>query len=440
MAATAHHVELDYKWTDYQAHVRNELEHGDHDLVVLRVGYGGGKSRCGAQWIHRGAMTDSAGRSESLVMAQDYEKGKATTYSVFFKTLPGVDTNPFKNGDPENSPLVATYNKNDKMLRYATGHVTWIGGADKWSRFAGGEYCRIWCDEVAHYPPKTSLYDLHEMLVTRQRTDVGPNSTLWTSTGNGFNEYYDITERQVQPDGDGGEEELPWADRLHVVVASTENNILLPEDSLAKIRRQFEGTPREEQGLHGGFAAAEGLVYDQFSRQNHVHPRKAITLQPDWRIYGYDYGWKDPRVVIEFAKTPAEQYVAWDCYYETGNSVEDAIRWLRTNDKPVGPIYSDHDPEHIEKFRQAGFPAEAATKDLDEGITEVQEVLKIDPDVGPGLLVVDELIELIQEFQSYKEDDVGTSRVDDHCLDVTRYAIMGDRYTEDDGIGGSGTW
>jgi hypothetical protein len=427
---------VSYKWTDYQAHVRDALESTEYDLVVLRIGYGGGKSRCGAQWIHRGAMKDQDGVGESLVLAQDYEKGKATTYSVFFKVLPGEDTNPFKDGDPENSPIVAKYNKNDKMLRYVTGHVTWIGGADKWSRFAGGEYCRIWCDEVAHYPPQTSLYDLHEMLVTRQRTDVGPNSTLWTSTGNGFNQYFDITERQIQPDGEGGEEQLPWADRMKVVVASTEHNTLLPPDGLAKIKRQFEGTPREEQGLHGGFAAAEGLVYDQFSRKTHVRPRDEIDIVDDWRLYGYDYGWKDPRVLLEIAKTPADQYVAWELYYEPGKPVEAVIRWLQEHDKPVGAIYSDHDPEHIDKFRRAGYPAEAATKDLDEGISEVQEVLEVDPDVGPGLLVADGLVELIQEFQSYKEDDVGTSRADDHVLDCLRYAIMGDRYVGS----GAGEW
>ena len=424
---------VEYQWTDYQAYVRDQLEEGDYDLVVLRIGYGGGKSRCGAQWIHRGGMKDAEGKGESLVMAQDYEKGKSTTYSVFFKTLPGEQTNPFKDGDPENSPIVSNYNQNDKRLVYITGHVVWLGGADKWSRFAGGEFARIWCDEVAHYPPQTDLYDLHRMLTTRQRTAVGPNTTLWTSTGNGYNPYYDITERQIQPDGDGGEQPLPWADRLKVVQASTEHNTLLPPGGLEKIKRQFEGTPREEQGLHGGFAAAEGLVYDQFSRAFHVQPREMVEIRDDWRMYGYDYGWKDPRVLIEYGKTHADQYVAWDAYYVSGKPVEHAIDWLRENDKPAGPIYCDHDPEHIDKFRQAGYSAEAATKDLDEGISEVQEVLETDGEGRPGLVVVDELTELIQEFQSYKEEDVGTSRADDHCLDVTRYAIMGDRYVKNNG-------
>jgi hypothetical protein len=431
---------VNYQWTDYQAHVRDRLETGDVDVVALRIGYGGGKSRCGAQWIHRGAMADGEGVGESLVMAQDFEKGKSTTYSVFFKTLPGDRTNPYKDGDPENSPIVADYNQNDKTLVYITGHVAWLGGADKWSRFAGGEFCRIWCDEVAHYPPQTDLYDLHRMLTTRQRTAVGPNTTLWTSTGNGYNQYYDVTERQVQPDGDGGEEPLPWRDRLEVVVASTEHNTLLPAGGLEKIKRQFEGTPREEQGLHGGFAAAEGLVYDQFSRTTHVKPREAVEIRDDVRLYGYDYGWQDPRVVIEYGKTHADQYVAWDMYHVAGKPVEHAIAWLRDNDKPAGPIYCDHDPEHIDKFRQAGYPAEKATKDIDEGIQEVQAVLETDDEGRPGLIVVDELTELIQEFQSYKEEDVGTSRAEDHCLDVSRYSIMGDRYAEDDSNSGTGTW
>lgn len=424
MSAT-NQSDVAYQWTDYQAHVRDELEHGDHDLVVLRVGFGGGKSRCGGQWIHRGAMADTEGRGESLVLAQDYEKGKSTTYSVFFKILPGEDTNPFKDGDPENSPIVSTYNQNDKRLVYVTGHVTWLGGADKWNRFAGGEYCRIWCDEVAHYPPTTSLYDLHEMLVTRQRTEVGPNSTLWTSTGNGYNEYYDVTERRVDAD----EEPLSWADRMHVVVASTEHNMLLPDDGLEKIRNQFKGTAREEQGLHGGFAAAEGLVYSRFNREDHVlTSRPEELVSGDWRMYGYDHGWSDPRVVLEVGKTAHDQYLVMDTFYETEVGYEKAVEWLTDNDKPRGTVYAETEPEHQEAFEDAGYPAQSAIKDLDDGIAEVRAVLEPDSQGRPGLLVADDCTELIQELLSYKEEDVGTARATDHAADCLRYAIMGDRY------------
>jgi hypothetical protein len=431
MSTTTDPVRVDYDWTNYQAYVRDTLERGAHDVVVLRTGYGGGKSRCGGQWIHRGAMADRAGEGESLVLAQDYQKGKSTTYSVFFKILPGEDTNPYKDGDPENSPLVETWHSNDKRLVYVTGHVTWLGGADRWNRFAGGEYCRIWCDEVGHYPPTTNLYDLHEMLVTRQRTDLGPNTTLWTSTGNGFNQFYDITERKVTADGDP----LPWREQLHVVTASTEQNTLMPADGREKILRQFKGTPREQQGLHGGFAAAEGLVYSDFTRPTHVRPASELAdrLVDDWAMYGYDAGWGDPRVLLDIRRTHHDQFVVWDHFYERESQLTEVVDpdgalpdgrdpWLAG--RPQGRIYAEHEPAHIEQFRKAGWSALQADKSLDGGIDHVRGRLTDGHEGRPGLLVADRCEALIQEFLSYKEDHVGTSAATDHALDALRYALF----------------
>lgn len=424
---------IEFQYADYQADCIDDLEAGDDDLVVLRTGYGGGKSYGGAQWIHEGSMGWLEGapgldHGESLVLAPDFQKGGPATYRVFFETLPGENTVPNDAaGDPENSPIVAGYNQNHKRVTYVSGHVVRLGSADKWNRYAGSEFHRIWMDEPAHYDT-TNLYDLHEMLVSRQRTAAGPNTTFWTSTGAGYDQFYDITERQVTSDDDP----LPWADSLTVHTETSLRNPFLTAEAKAKLRRQFGGTERAAQALHGGFAAPQGLVYAQFTRPTHVRPLDDIEIHGDWRMYGYDYGWQDPRVIIEYATTPRDQYAAIDCYYETGKPVEHAIQWLRDNEKPAGVIYCDHDPEHIDKFRQAGYDAEAANKDLDEGISEVQEVLETDDDGRPGLIVADHLTELIKELQSYKEDDVGTSRAEDHCADVTRYAVMGDRYVEAD--------
>jgi len=173
-----------FEWADYQRACVDDLESGDYDVVVLRIGYGGGKSYAGAQWIHEGSLQLSGG--ESLVLAPDYQKGGPATYRVFFETLPGPNTVPNDAaGDPENSPIVAGYNQNEKRVTYVSGHVVRLGSADKWNRYAGSEFHRIWMDEPAHYD-NTNLYDLHEMLVSRQRTHAGPNTTFMTSTGAGF--------------------------------------------------------------------------------------------------------------------------------------------------------------------------------------------------------------------------------------------------------------
>lgn len=429
-------LDLDWGFWDAQLDAIAALESGEYDVVNFRGGYGSGKTILGSRWIMEKA-TEVAG-SDNLIIAPDSKKGGPTTYKVFFEELPGEDTVPDEGGDPENSPFVAEYNRNERRITWFNGSVVRLGSADVWNRYAGGEFNAIWCDEVAHYE-HTDIFDLNRMLLSRQRTRDGPNVTLWTSTGNGYNQYYDFVERQVTPD----EDDLPT--RLVNVVADSRNNPFLPEKE--KLVRQFEGTQKEDQGLAGGFAAAEGLVYSAFSRPTHVRKRDDVDLRSGWRLYGYDYGFKDPRVLLEIGKTPTDQFVVLDLYYESQQPVEhlidpsDGSGWMLREEKPAGELYSDHEPEHIQKFRTAGYEAYAATKDLDEGIDEVRSVLDTDVDGRPGLLVLEDCTELIKEFQSYKEDDVGTSRATDHALDALRYAIMGDRYVEgDDGAGGSGTW
>jgi hypothetical protein len=348
--------------------------------------------------------------------------------------LPGENTVPNEaNGDPENSPIVAGYHGTKHRLTLPNGHLIQLGGADRWNRFAGSEFNAIWCDEVAHYE-NTDLYDLHEMLVTRQRTAEGPNVTLWTSTGNGFNQFYDITEREMEPTVDG-EQPLSWRETLKVVVAHSLDNPFLNEKD--KMRRQFGNTGRAEQALRGGFAAATGLVYPDFSRERHVRTDEALPpLRENWRAYGYDHGWDDPRVVLEVAQTTHDQLVVIDEFYRENVEYERAVEWV--SNRPEGRVYAEHEPEHQQAFRTAGYPVEPATKDLDEGIPAVRNRLdwRDDPEDRPGLLVRDNCSNTIREFLDYQEEEVAKASAVDHALDSLRYVVMGEDGTTLEAGGG----
>lgn len=419
MSAT---IELGGQYWDAQLRVFGALERDDLDLVVFRAGYAGGKTITACDWIHQVAVEVPG--SDNLIMAPDYAKGGPATYKTFFERLPGENTVPDKGGDPENSPIVAEYHAVDKRCTYVNGSVTRLGSADKWNRYAGSEFNAIACDEPAHYDT-TDLYDLVEMLTSRQRTTHGPNVMLWTSTGSGFNDFYDITERQVAANG---EDDLPWKDRMEVVVGDSRNNPFLPADAKEKLRRQFEGTGREQQALSGGFAAPTGLVYPDFSRERHVVNGAIVDrLDGAWRCYGYDHGWSDPRVVLEVGRTGYGQLVVLDEFYREGVEYERAVSWLREHEKPEGIVHAEHEPEHQEAFRRAGYRVEPAVKDLDEGIPAVRDRLdwRDDPDGRPGLLVHERCANTIREFLDYQEDDVGTAKAVDHALDSLRYAVMG---------------
>ena len=436
---TANSVTVGGEYWDAQLRTFEALETGDYDLVVFRAGYAGGKTLLACDWLLSVAVEIPT--SDNLLMAPDFAKGGPSTFKKLFERLPGDDTVPDEGGDPENSPLVSDYNRVEKRVTFVNGSIIRLGSADKWNRYAGSEFNAIACDEPAHYDT-TNLYDLVEMLTSRQRTHDGPNVMLWTSTGAGFNQFYDITERQMQPDGDGGEEPLSWKDRMHVVVGDTRNNPFLPADALESFREQYGGTSREAQALAGGFAAPTGLVYGDFSRDRHVvgpnQSQPVPQLRDGWRIYGYDHGWDDPRVVLEIGQSDYGQLVVLDEFYQSGVEYDKAVSWLTSNDKPKGTMYAEHETEHQRAFSRAGYSAEPANKDLDEGIPAVRKRLdwRDDPNDKPGLLFHERCSNTIKELMDYQEEEVGSSSAVDHAADALRYAVMGeDGETRETGFG-----
>lgn len=453
------------------------------DVVAFLAGYGAGKSLFGARWLLAQAIEHPGSRF--LAMGVDFQKARDTTYPKLFAALPGDRTTltaSSYNG-PEESPLVADYNRQDHRLTLTNDSVITLGSADKYSRYAGAEFGAAWLDEPSHYGEE--LHDLTGMVTTRLRGVDGPKTQLWTLTGEGYNAAWEILEQRQDADGE------PIGLDIEVVRASVLENPYLAAGDKERFKRKYEGTPREEQALYGGFVAATGLVYSSFSRETHVishgEARSRVDDGDEWRVYGYDAGWKDPRVVLEVGKTPYDQLVLLDEYVERGTHVEDAIEWLEANGKPRGTIFCEHEPADIETFEQAEWPARKAEKSLDAGISEVRRRLGSDGNApvdevsdgggafivtrgGPGgvgenrsggsvrrgtptevsrqrvadggsdgeqsdasddrdprvgLLVSDRCQQTIREFLGYKEEYVGKSQAIDHCLDSLRYLCMG---------------
>jgi hypothetical protein len=410
---------------------RDALEsvRSDADITGFLAGYGSGKTIFGARWLIKQALDHDGSRF--LGMGIDFTKARDTTFRVLFEQLPGERTSIVTSSynGPESSPVVSDYNRQNHRLTFINDSVIKLGSADKWNRYAGDSYGAVWLDEPSHYGE--DLHDLLEMVGSRLRGVAGPKGQLWTLTGNGYNAAFEILERQEDSNGE------TIGLNIETVRASTLENPYLDAGETDRFERQYGGTSREAQALHGGFAAAQGLVYSNFSRDTHVIPHSdAVDRTRDsWRIYGYDAGWNDPRVLLEIGKTGYDQLVVLDEFYKSESHVSDAVAWLKRNDKPRGTIHCEHEPADIEKLDAAGYRTEKANKSIDAGIDEVRKRLEPDDSDRPGLLVSDNCEHLIQEFLGYKEEHVGTTQADDHCLDCARYACMGE--TTDNREGGA---
>jgi len=409
---------LAYDLWDAQRETLEAVESGDYDIVAFLAGYGSGKSVFGARWLLAQALEYPG--SKFLCMGQDFQKAKNTTYPKLFNALPGDGTDRLTSGynGPETSPLVADFNRQDYRLTLTNDSVIILGSADDYARYAGAEFGAVWMDEPSHYGD--DLHDLTDMVTTRLRGVAGPKTQLWTLTGEGYNAAWEILEQRQTADGD------PIGLDIDVVRASVFDNPYLTAGEKARFRRKHEGTAKEQQALHGGFAAATGLVYSSFARDRHVidHAEAVDRVGDEWRIYGYDAGWNDPRVLLEIGKTAYDQLVVLDEFHESESHVDDAIAWLA--DRPTGRIYAEHEPADIERFKNASNPVTQADKSIDAGIDEVRNRLERDGDDRPGLLVSDRCQHTIREFLGYKKEHVGTSSAEDHCLDSLRYAVFTD--------------
>jgi len=243
---------LQYDVWEAQRETLDAVDDDQSDIVAFLAGYGSGKTLFGVRWLIKQAL-DYPG-SRFLVLGIDFQKARDTTFRVLFEQLPGDRTGVVTSSynGPESSPVVADYNRQNHRLTLTNDTVIKLGSADRWNRYAGDEYGAIHLDEPSHYGE--DLYDLLEMLGSRLRGVEGPKTMLWTLTGNGHNAAFDILRRGVDDSG----EELGL--NINTVTASTLNNPYLDAADKERFKRQYGGTAREGQALHGGFADGGGAL------------------------------------------------------------------------------------------------------------------------------------------------------------------------------------
>lgn len=408
---------------------------GDYDIIGFVAGYRSGKSVTGARATWEVALNPDFAPARCIAMGVSYREAKKTTYPVLFEELPGgtkEELDPFLyDGDPEASPLVKKFSKQDGTIVLYNDSVVILASADKPDRYKGGKFSFAWLDEVAHYK-EDRIHGIRKTI--SERFDLGPPACqLWTTTGNGLNPAWEVLEKHEDENGN------PLGSHIHNVRASSENNPFLSRDDRDRLRRVHGASNIAAQALHGAFEAPEGAVYSGFSRGTHVvdveddgYVRDYDTHVVDgWRIYGYDAGWEDPRVMLEIGRTDYGSFIVLDEFYESGTHVEDIVGgpnhdtyWAQG--RPKGVAYCEHNPGDIQKMRRAGWQAGKAKKgagSIDDGISEVRYRLRTDSEGVPGLLIASSCENLIKEMVSYTEEDVGGSDVDDHALDALRYAI-----------------
>lgn len=236
---------------------------------------------------------------------------------------------------------------------------------------------------------------------------------LFIGTPRGFNHFFELSnEQESHPD--------TWA----TFRFTTYDNPHIPKEEIDEAKTQLpEDTFAQE--YMADFRKAEGLVYPEFDRVNHVASVEVFPDQIAQRLTGIDFGFTNPTSVLEVIHLRDGRFYVASEWYKTGKTNAEVIDWTKTLN--ANTCYPDPaEPDRIEEMRRAGIPVRDVKKDVAWGIGRVREA------IVAGKLVVDpSCVNLLDELGTYrwKEGRADANQPDepekhhDHALDALRYVI-----------------
>lgn len=340
---------------------------------------------------------------------------------------------------PERHPaLNGPQRRNRQHYEYPNSSVVVVGGMDKAGKIMSTEFDFIFPQEAI----ELTEHDW-ESLTTRLRNGVMPFQQIVGDTNP------DAPHHWLKQRCDRGATDM--LESRH-----EDNPVLFDHKSglwtafglnyIAKLDR-LTGARRERLRF-GRWAAAEGLVYEDWDRAVHLIDRFEIPLE--WRRWWVvDFGYSNPFVWQAWAEDGDGRLYRYREIYSTQTLVEDhaarIVDLTRDEPRPV-EIICDHDAEDRATLeRKLGMRTEAAHKAVSPGIQAVQARLKPAGDGKPRIFYLrDSLAErdealmesrrpccTEEEYDGYvwpkgidgkpqKEEPV---KADDHGMDATRYLV-----------------
>ena len=215
---------------------------------------------------------------------------------------------------------------------------------------------------------------------------------------------------------------------------------------------------RRDRLLHGRWVSAEGVVYEDFSRDVHVldaGKRPDLfgsdgkpSIPAHWRrIRVVDFGYTNPFVCLWAALDEDGRIYIYREIYRTRRLVRDHaddIKRLSQGER-IETTVVDHDAEDRATLEDAGIRTVAAWKPIERGIEAVKARLRVSGDGRPRLFVLQgglvdrdedlaaahKPVSLMDEFENYlypKADDGRPIKevpvkADDHACDGLRYLV-----------------
>lgn len=222
-----------------------------------------------------------------------------------------------------------------------------------------------------------------------------------------------------------------WTDSLGLrstIRAKTTDNTHLPT---AYMENLLNNPPEwVEQYVNAGYTKAEGMVFKEFSYDANVVNSTVLPVRYKNIVVGIDWGYAANGAAIVLGQTPQGNYVVIE-EHSYKNMLVDKTGWFRIFDNinkkyhidgwfcdPAMPAYIQALRIH---FGQKELVYEANNKRI-AGMQKMKSCF-----YQKKLFILEDCKVLLEEVQQlkFKNDSEDSEKKDDHCVDATRYALMG---------------
>lgn len=269
-------------------------------------------------------------------------------------------------------------------------------------------------DEVSKY----TNFDYGWQEILRPTLIDVQGGTLFISTTNGFNHFYDLCNKELT-DSDYKTFHFTSYDNPHIQV-----------EEIEKIKMEMT-EDRQAQEIYAEFRKKEGLVYKEFSRERHI---VSADDKPDAileTLGGVDAGFTHPTAVPTIKKDYEGTYWITDEWMETQRTEAEVVEYVAS--QRFNKVYPD--PENaslVEALKRRGVNVRHVNKgkgSIIAGINTVHELLK-----QGKIKILPHCVNTIQGFEmySYKEskskatpDEMPSHEYSD-MMDAIRYILMMD--------------
>lgn len=397
--------------------------------VVLAGPAGTGKSRLCLQKLHYCAKKYTGMRA--LIVRKTRESITQTAMVTYQeKVLPtGYLGNVIK------------WRTQEQEYRYSNGSIIAVGGLDKASKVMSSEWDMIYPQEATELSEED-----WGALTTRLRNGVMPYQQIIGDCNPGPPTHW------LKQKADRGE--------LLMLESRHEDNPTVTPEYLASLDA-LPGVLRDRL-RYGRWAAAEGMVYDEWDTAVHVASKKKLV---EWGILAddgihtgpavkrvlaaVDWGWTNPGCIQVYALDSDDRAYMVREVYRTQRDID----WWIATGKDLQQTYhieqficDPAEPAFIEQFNKHRLNAIAAINDIAPGISAMHSRLKIAGDGKPRFYVYEFALAerdesraaahrpfcFTMEIDAYawpKSKDGAPVKevpvkVDDHAMDPARYLCM----------------